>query len=249
MPVHRSPSAAGGWGRLGAGSDMRGYFITGTDTSVGKTTVTVALLQAAQARGLRAAALKPIESGGGHDGWLLGSAASREIRPPEGPYRLAAPLAPALAARKEGVRIDLEVIARAHAELAAQAPDVLLVEGAGGLLVPIDQGRTTIADVAVRLGHPLVVVAADRLGAINHTLLTIEAAARRGLRVAAVILSAAGGPAPQLENASEIRRLSDVPVLGCLPRIEHASQLLKIDLAGLAERALELDVLFGPRAP
>jgi dethiobiotin synthetase len=234
---------------------VKAFFVTGTDTSVGKTTVACALLAAARTRGHRALAAKPVESGCELDDSgvpvpadalaLFRAAAGRAASstPPGSVYRLLAPLAPASAAAREGRAIALTPIHRACARALSLAPDFFLVEGAGGLLVPLAEGLT-IADLAASLGHPLLLVARDSLGTINHTLLTVEAARRRRLSIAAVILCAAApgtATTDAEENAREIARRSGVPVLGCLP---HQQDLSPDALARAAEQHLALDRIF-----
>jgi dethiobiotin synthetase len=165
---------------------VRGFFVTGTDTAVGKTVVTGGLAAALRARGMRVATYKPVQSGAladdpDGDAALLGA---------ETTYAFAAPLAPLVAAELEGRVVELEPIVRAAERLAA-AHDVLLVEGAGGLLVPLAPGLD-VADLARALALPVVVVARAGLGTVNHVLLTLEAAKARGLTVAAVVLNGEG---------------------------------------------------------
>lgn len=177
---------------------MKGCFVTGTDTDVGKTAVGCALLRAAAARGHSTAAMKAVETGCHRDGERLVARDADALRGASTmraaiddvtscPQRFERPLAPSMAARAAGTTIDREAIRGAFARLVARTPGFVLVEGAGGLLVPIS-GVHTIADVAIDVGLPLVVVARDRLGAINHSSLTVEVARARGLHVAAVVL-------------------------------------------------------------
>jgi dethiobiotin synthetase len=136
-------------------------------------------------------------------------------------YRFAAPLAPSVAAELEGAEVALAPILRGVDRLRSLAPDLLLIEGAGGLLVPLT-ASIDMADLAAALALPLIVVARDGLGTINHTLLTLEAAASRGLEVAAVILSAATPGTSDRDaarNAAEIARRGRVPVIGRMPHI------------------------------
>ena len=164
---------------------MRGLFVTGTDTGVGKTRVAVALIHALRARSLRVAAMKPV-SAGSAPGELNGDVTAllhaanvdadlRDVNP----YAFAEPVAPHIAAARAGVRIDLDVIAEAYGRLAAVA-DVVVVEGAGGWRVPLNE-RDDMADLAQRLGLPVVLVVGLRLGCLNHALLTAESIARRQL--------------------------------------------------------------------
>ena len=218
---------------------MSALFITGTDTGVGKTFVGCALAHALRARGRRVAVMKPIETGVGdvpEDAARLRAAAD-DRAPLDAicPLRFRAPLAPAVAARLEGRTIDVGELVAAIRRRAGEA-DVLLVEGAGGLLVPVD-GRTTWADVAARTGLPLLIVAANRLGTVNHCALTARVAAAAGLAVRGFVLSepAAETDASAATNAATI---ADLTGLRCLGVVGH--HVAPAD----AVSALDLDALF-----
>jgi dethiobiotin synthetase len=191
---------------------ISGYFISATDTAVGKTTFTAALAAALTRQGRRVLAAKPVESGDGGDAERIAQAAHH---PPLCVYRFSPPVAPGVAAEQAQVTISFETIEEQLAERArSQPPDLLLVEGAGGLLCPLG-GTRTIADLAQRLALPLLLVARSGLGTINHTLLTVSEARRRGLAIAGVILNQvyADRTPDELTNAAMIARLSGVPVL------------------------------------
>ena len=205
----------------------RGVFITGTDTGVGKTRVGAALAHLLTGRGLCVRPRKPVESGcpTGADGLLPQDAAA--LREAAGcteslesvcRYRLQAPLSPERAAELEGMVLDLGQL---HAACLAGVgnDDFLLVEGAGGFYSPLARGALN-ADLAGGLGLPVLVVAADRLGTLNHTLLTVEAVRMRGLALAGLVLNQ---PAPQsdplMDNAADLERWLQVPVL----RLPHGS--------------------------
>lgn len=169
-----------------------GLFITGTDTNVGKTLVSATLLLAMKDQGIRAVGMKPVAAGAERmDGaWVnedvtILAAASGIQAPPEwtNPYLFREPIAPHIAADRKGVRIELPRIVEACGQLARLA-DWVVVEGAGGFRVPLDERRDS-ADLAVALGLPVVLVVGMRLGCINHALLTAEAIERRGLKLAA----------------------------------------------------------------
>ena len=200
----------------------RGVFVTGTDTGVGKTVVS-----AWAARSLAADYWKPVQTGCDDDEDTstvasLGGLAPSRLHPPA--YRLRAPLAPDQAARLEGVEIDLDRLVPPSTD----AP--LVVEGAGGILVPLNS-TATIADLMVRLALPVLVVARSGLGTINHTLLTLECLRRRNLRVLGVVLNGPSTPA----NGQAIRRLGHVSILAELP------PLTPLDAGSLAALApLEL---------
>ena len=200
---------------------MRGIFVTGTDTAVGKTEVSCGLLRAWRAAGRDIAAMKPAQSGVGpgepSDAERLAAAAGTGD-PPElvCPYSFAAPLAPAVAARLAGVEVELGRILAAARALAARHEGVL-VEGAGGLVVPLTE-RETFADLALALGFPVLVVARSGLGTVNHTALTVEALRARGLAIAGVVLNAASPLRDPSEphNAAEIERLTGLRPLGAI---------------------------------
>lgn len=198
-----------------------GFFITGTDTGVGKTRVSTALAHLCATRGIDVRVRKPVESGcpdgpGGRlpqdANALRVAAGGREPIAQVCRWALRAPLSPERAAALEG--IDLELAAVHAACVEGVAPDsLLLVEGAGGFYSPIARGALN-ADLAGGLGLPVVVVAADRLGCINHTLLTVEAVRMRGLAVAAVVLSQPAPPVDlEMDNAGELQRWLGGPVL------------------------------------
>jgi dethiobiotin synthetase len=199
-----------------------GVFVTGTDTGVGKTAAAAAIGLAARSRGRGAVPLKAAQTG--WDGAITGDAefvqaALGTEEPPDAvcPYRLRAPLAPAVAASLEGLRLDPRRVRERYEDL-RERYDLVVVEGAGGLLVPFSEG-VDMAGLVSLLDLPLVVVARPGLGTLNHTLLTLEAAHRRGLTVLGVIL-AAMPEEPGLDaltNPGALARHSPVPLLGVLP--------------------------------
>jgi dethiobiotin synthetase len=175
-----------------AATDIAGWFVSGVATAAGKTFISRALARSARRRGARVAALKPFETGVDPDpldAIALGRAAGRpELAHDPSFYRAPLPLAPYAAALEAGTPPpELDVIVRRIRELGAEH-DLLVVEGAGGLLVPIDRARTT-ADLVRALGLPLVIVARDELGVLSSVLTCVESARSRELDVVAVILS------------------------------------------------------------
>ena len=217
---------------------MPALLVTGTDTGVGKTFVACALAHALRAHGRRVAVVKPVETGvvDEPEDALALRAAAADPAPLDDvcPYRLRAPLAPAVAARLEGVAVDPARIAALVARRARDA-DVLLVESAGGLLVPL-HGTTTFLDLAAQLRLPLLLVGANRLGTINHCALSARVAAAAGVVVRAFVLSQ---PAPTADastatNADVVRALTGLPCAGVLPhRRDPASAAGDLDV-GLA---------------
>ena len=180
----------------------RGVFVTGTGTEVGKTVVAAAIARTAAGSGQRVAVFKPCVTGLEEevepDHELLRRAAGSEQGDGEiAPYRYGPPASPHLAASLAGEEIDPGRLLQA-AQVAASAADFLVCEGVGGLLVPLAPGYL-VRDLAVDLGHPLVIAASPGLGTINHTLLTIESA-RAGLEVSSVVLT------PWPEEPSEVER-------------------------------------------
>ena len=175
---------------------MKGYFITGTDTGVGKTFVTAAMARRARARGQHVFAFKPIETGceraGGRlvgaDQEILAEAAGGwQQGALRGVYQLVQPAAPLVAAESEGAVLDIHRVLHTLHEGAAKA-DLVLVEGAGGWRVPITP-KLDMGGLAAEIGYPVIIVARATLGTINHTLLTIEGVQRDNCWVAAVVLS------------------------------------------------------------
>jgi dethiobiotin synthetase len=166
----------------------RGIFVTGTDTGVGKTLVAAALLRALAAEGFRAAGMKPVAAGLDAGDPIPADTraliAAGNVHAPladVSPYVFAPPIAPELAARAAGAIIDLDVIGAAYARLAARA-EAVVVEGAGGALVPLSAAADML-DIPARLHLPVLLVVGIRLGCINHALLTALAIRARGLTI------------------------------------------------------------------
>lgn len=204
----------------------RGLFITGTDTGVGKTLVACGLAFALRGLGCKVGVMKPVETGCAEkEGQLFPQDASY-LKDASGceeplqkicPYPLPIPLAPSVAAQRAGVTIDLSLLCELYDEISS-AHGITLVEGAGGLLVPL-QSRCTTADLVRMLKLPLVVVVANRLGALNHALLTLEHASCLGLPVLGYILNHMESlPSPAAEtNARTLQSLTSHTCLGEIP--------------------------------
>ena len=212
---------------------MKGYFITGTDTGVGKTVVTACLATLFKSWGEDVGVMKPIETGVDPE---CSSSANSDARflmeitciqdPLEEvcPYRLKPSASPYQAAKIEGKELDPAKILESFRALQSKH-SMMLVEGIGGLLVPITI-RYNVADLALQMGLPLIIVSRLRLGTLNHTLLTINAARQHGLEVKGVILNPSDEgelDAIEQEQGKLIEEFSDTPVLGHCPFIEDVS--------------------------
>jgi dethiobiotin synthetase len=220
----------------------RSFFVTGTDTGVGKTLVACSLLRALRARGSNPAGMKPIETGVGPAGpldafALRAAAGDVDALDDVCPQRFALPAAPTVAAAAEGRRVELWAVRRAFERLSARH-DCVIAEGAGGLLVPVAE-QECMADLARDLDLPLIVVARAALGTINHTLLTLEAAVARGLSVAGVVISHASGPLSPADDANleALRRALGSALLGEIPPLEPGQPP--------CTDAIDLDALLG----
>jgi dethiobiotin synthetase len=229
-----------------------GWFITGSDTEVGKTEVACRLIAACAAAGLVAGAYKPLASGwqpsepDGDPQRLLGALRAAGQGGDQidldavCPQRFTAPMAPHLAARRQGAAIDHELIDRGYRRWLSRC-QWLLVEGAGGLLSPLDD-RLSNADLAARIGWPLIVVVANRLGAVNQCRLCLEAAAARKLRVAAVVLSQPAAPRPEageldIPGSNYQQLLAEIAPTPLL-RLDFGSSALRPDWPATADFAL-----------
>ena len=222
----------------------RGFFVSGTDTGVGKTVVACALLRAMRRRGLDAGVMKPIETGVGAEGPLDAQAlqsAAAAIEPLEEicPQTFALPAAPTVAAASEGRSVEVEAIRQAFARLRGRH-EWLVVEGAGGLLVPAARDLS-MADLCRELELPLLIVCRAALGTINHTLLTLEAAERRSLPVAGVVISHCGGQLSQADQANleALRDALGATLVGEIPPLRDGELPgnHSIDLDALLERS------------
>jgi len=229
-------------------ASVRGCFVTGTDTGVGKTRISAALLHWCALQGWRSAGLKPVAAG---MEWIGGEYINEDVRALRqasspgltdadvGPYQFEAACAPHIAAQREGRAIEREVILRSAQALATRS-DVLVVEGVGGFRVPLAPGWDT-ADLACDLGLPVVLVVGLRLGCINHALLSVEAILNRGLHLAGWVGNVLEPDMPWLDdNVACVReclwRQFQAPCLGLVPRLidtSAASVAVHLEHAGL----------------
>ena len=195
------------------------YFVTGTDTDVGKTLISCALLYAFAAQGKSVVGMKPVAAGSGEDGLnedVKQLRAATNIFASLGqinPYSFIHPIAPHIAARNAGVSINLDRIVESYNELAAQA-EVVIVEGAGGFQIPLND-RQDSADLTVALGLPLILVVGMRLGCLNHALLTVRAIHDCGLTCAGWVANVLDADMAALdENIQALQQRIKAPLLG-----------------------------------
>jgi dethiobiotin synthetase len=219
----------------------KGFFVTGTDTGVGKTIITAALIRAAHILGFRACGMKPIETGcktAGSRQQAVVSSKGKTLIPSDGmflldiagtnesidlitPIRFENPLAPMPASEIEGIPVDLTKIKNAYLDLTKKY-DVIVIEGIGGLLVPINR-EYFVLDLARDFGLPLIVVSRPGLGAINHSMLTVNYALKEGLSVAGIIMNYTHTPEGDLAektNPEVIKQISPVPIIGTFPYLK-----------------------------
>ncbi len=210
---------------------MNGFFITGTDTGIGKTVLTALVLAELRRRGVRAAPMKPVQTGCERrpDARLAApdldyslSMAGMDVA--EADYRRMAPFcfepacSPHLAAERAGIEIRMETLVGAAHALAAEY-ECLLIEGAGGVLVPLNR-RETMLDLMKVLGLPVLIAARAGLGTINHTLLSVRALRTAGIAIAGVVLLEGRDSAPgaiEADNPAAIAQFGGIPVLGTVP--------------------------------
>lgn len=208
----------------------RGFFITATDTGVGKTVITAALIKTIGILGLRPCGMKPIETGCIKEGDVLIPSDGMFIKAIAhmeedirfiSPCCFKSPLAPLPASEIEGISVDLEKIKKAYTELSKNY-DAVVVEGIGGLLVPIKRDYFVL-DLIREFGLPTIVVSRPGLGTINHTMLTVKYAIKEGLDVAGIIINYIQPPEGTLAedtNPQIIKQISPVPIIGVFPYLE-----------------------------
>ncbi len=210
----------------------KGMFVTGTDTGVGKTVVTASLVSLLINDGLDVGVMKPVETGcPKKNGKLVPRDAtflkvvsgSRDSLSLINPYRFSKPLAPWIAAEIDHKKVNLQRISSAYGKI-LKRHDIIFVEGAGGLLVPLT-GKLTNLDLILKLALPIIVVVGSKLGAINHTLLTLNWARENGIKIIGLIINQLNrSPSPRKNLAEKtnpmlIRSFAEVPILGEVPYI------------------------------
>lgn len=222
---------------------MKGIFIVGTDTGVGKTFVTAGISATLLKKGIETGVMKPVASGGiVNDGRLVSEDAAffidllrlKDHYDVINPYCFRSPVAAGVAARMENVKVDFDVIKRCYHKLATQY-DMVLIEGGGGLLSPITEKYLTNADLAKQLGLPIIIVARNSLGTINHTMLTLEYAQRhKDLNVLGIILNhpddKVKNEIAEKTNPDVLREMSGVKILGIVPYLTTIAKKMDIKI-------------------
>lgn len=207
----------------------QGFFVTGTDTEVGKTVISVGLIHALQQQGLKVAAMKPVASGcqmtihglRNDDALALQQAAAVKIDyQTVNPYAFAPAIAPHIAARQADIEIGLPSLLTNFQKLQSVA-DAVVVEGAGGWLVPLNASET-IADLAVKINLPVVLVVAIKLGCINHALLTANSIRASGLELAGWVANDFLNDDQHDEIIESIKARINAPCLGVVPSLKKA---------------------------
>lgn len=205
----------------------KGVFVTGSDTGVGKTVVAGSIAAAIKAQGLDVGVMKPISTGAREIEGKLVSEDARFLKKIVGsteedelvnPIRLKPALAPTMAAAESGITIDLNKVWKAFKELEGKH-DFIVVEGIGGLMVPVAE-QFLVADMALKMDLALVIASKHSLGAINHTLLTVECAKSKKLRAKGIVINALKDGK---EFVKEIKKYSSIPILGSIPYKEDVS--------------------------
>jgi dethiobiotin synthetase len=232
----------------------RGIFITATDTGAGKTVAAAAIVRGLKRCGIRAGAMKPIETGCMRKDGTLEPADGRFLKDVSGmddplelitPMRFESPLAPYIAARREGVPVEIDKIFSSYRELSGRY-DFMVVEGIGGVLVPIvrmatgkGSGTYFVIDLIKDLKLPAVVVTRPTLGTINHTLLTVSQLLNEGIDVKGIIINfniPPDGTIAEKTNPQALRELCPVPIIGVIPCLKAVSaESIEADASGCIE--------------
>lgn len=202
---------------------MKSFFITGTDTNVGKTVIAAALAAVLKKKGTDVGVMKPVATGGWDDArFLIKGSGVKDNVFLVNPYCLATPVAPAIAASIENIKMDIGRITAAYDEL-SRRHEMLIVEGVGGLLVPIYK-KYLVSDLIKELNLPIIIVTRPGLGTINHTLLTINQAKRSRIKVIGVIINdydeATAGIAEKM-IPEIIENVGKVPILGIVKHVDN----------------------------
>ncbi|MFZ3383332.1 MAG: dethiobiotin synthase [Candidatus Methanoperedens sp.] len=229
---------------------MTGVFITGTDTNVGKTVIAAGLAGALKNKGYSIGVMKAVQSGTGiRNGILYSPDAELMMKVIEikadmkliCPYLLKEAMAPGIAAEIEGISIDIDIIKNVYMEL-EKRHDIVIVEGAGGIAVPVKK-KFLISDLIKYMDIPAIIVARAGLGTINHTVLTIEYAKRSGIKIMGVIINNYRGGSVEDKNPGIINELTGIPISGVIPNDPSICSERGIpgNIVSLIEKNVDLD--------
>ncbi len=229
----------------------KGFFITGTDTGIGKTFIACGIAASLKSKGINIGVMKPVETGCPEENGILkplDSLLLREVAEVDdeldiiNPYRFSLPAAPSIAARMKGIEVEFARIKHSF-NMLSKKYDLVLVEGIGGLLVPLNE-REMVVDLIRALEIPAIIVAGTKLGTINHTLLTLRCAERYGIEVAGIIFNQSSHHDVIQEGfIDEIARLTNLPIIGEIPFHKDASP------AELLDKSLDLTPLLIEKPP
>ena len=238
----------------------KGIFVVGTDTGVGKTVVAAGLALVLRERGIRVGVMKPVATGCmganhrliSHDAVFLFEAAQNEYPPLTSPVRFRNPVAPSIAEIYEQPKVNIKAIIEAYRQL-EKAYDFVIVEGIGGLMVPI-QKKYYVANLIRDLDLPILIVSPIGLGTINHTLLTVDSAVIRWLLIRGIIFNRAplvNFSLAELTNPKVIHELTGLPILGSLPELDDidVEHCRYGNLAEVFKDRININALFGQPSP
>lgn len=233
---------------------MRGLFVTGTDTGVGKTLITAGLTALYRKNNIDCVALKPVETGCAikdgelfpEDGNFLWRASQNALNMDDvAPFRFSLPAAPYRAAALQNSRLRIMDVLE-HVRAVQESHDLVIVEGAGGLFVPIEE-KGTFIDLLEKLGFPVVLVARARLGTINHTLLSVESLEKRNIKIFSVILSKGEikeGPEEKY-TAEDLKRMTDNKRILEFPYLSEDQRSDPLQIAEIMSKLWSPDIFLG----
>jgi len=237
---------------------MKGIFVTGTDTGVGKTLITAGLTAFYRKNGIDCVALKPVETGCAikdgelfpEDGNFLWTASQNALNIDDvAPFRFSFPAAPYRAAVLQNSRLRIVDVLE-HIRAVQESHDLVIVEGAGGLFVPIEENGTFL-DLMEKLGFPVILVARARLGTINHTLLSVESLENRNINILSVILSKGEiteGPEEKF-TAQDLKRMTDNKRILEFPYLSEDKRNDPLKIAEIMSKLWSPDILLGSDIP
>jgi dethiobiotin synthetase len=225
---------------------MKGFFVSGTDTDVGKTIISGGLAAVLREKNVEVGVFKPMLSGISREDPESDTAFLKEMSQTPltaeeiTPFAFREPVSPLVAAQQEGIKVELEEVVQKWEKIRGQC-DCFIVEGAGGISVPLGE-KFLVSDVIQKTGLPLIIVARPDLGTINHTFLTVQYARSAGIKVAGIIINGRTEKPDLAEktNPAVIEQLTGVPVLGVTPRLKKVT---KRNVKEMVEECIDVDFL------